>query len=154
MQALRTLMEALDRLLHSLVLLAACALYDQLVKRWPALRQQGRRIMLGELATMLQNQRTLREQTQRAAAEECGVHTSLYGRLERGEDVNTVEVLVKVCAWLGINPREIDYEMDTPTRRHVYVGVPACDSGPPEPSGVQREPSPAGPDRGAGAAEQ
>jgi transcriptional regulator with XRE-family HTH domain len=144
-------MQLLRTLLRNLLRLARHALYAAAVKRWPELRQEGRSVKLSELAAKLLAQRELRSATQRAAAEQCGIHTSLYGRLERGKEVvNTIEVLQKVCKWLGINPREIDYEMDTLTPRYIHVGVPACDSRDDLPAAHDA----AGPDRGSGAEEQ
>lgn len=172
---LRGPIQALRALLRSLVRLAMHRLHAALVHRWPELRQSGRSVKLGEIGAMMQAQRELRDTPQRTSAEECGVTTSLYGRLERGEDVNTVGVLRKVCAWLGIDPREIDYEMDTPTRRSVGVVVTDCDSGGAvpgavsgggadvgptngvrehEPDGSARDPHASGADQGADAAEQ
>lgn len=194
-------MQALRTLLRNMLSLARHALYAAAVKRWPELRQQGRSVKLSELPGLMQAQRERRSATQRASAEECGIHTSLYGRLERGEDVNTIEVLTKLCKWLGINPGDIDFattcepvverepteplepdwlachkppcadpghclfvgscvkggtenENDTPTPRRAGVVVTDCDGGPLQPSGVQREPGTAGPDRGSDAAEQ
>ena len=66
--------------------------------------------------------RTRREQlnlTQEQVAEQADVHRNYYGRLERGEENPTLEVLIRVCRFLDISLANV-FEETAPESRSRF----------------------------------